>query len=80
MKLTVDRIENNIAICEYEENGEILKKEIPLKNIPFEVTEGTIFTEADSDDGAIIYKLAEKEEEERRQRVRGKLNKLFGRK
>ena len=80
MKLTVDRIENNIAICEYEANGEILKKEIPLENIPFEVTEGTIFTETDSDDGTTIYELAEKEEEETRQRVRGKLNKLFGRK
>ena len=79
MKLTVDRIENNIAVCEYEVNGKILRKEIPLCDIPFDVCEGTVFTMTD-DNGTIVYEPDKNTEEETKERVRGKLNKLFGRK
>jgi len=82
MKLTIERIENNIAVCEYTENDEIMKKEIPVSDIPFDVKEGTVFT-AEETDGTWYYKLFEedtKEQAETKKRVRGKLNRLFGRK
>ena len=82
MKLTAERIENGLVICEYEENGEIKKKEIPLSDIPFEITEGNVFTETDNN-GTFVYERTDandKETAETQKRVRAKLNKLFGRK
>ncbi|MBE7065222.1 MAG: DUF3006 domain-containing protein [Ruminococcaceae bacterium] len=82
MKFTIERIENNIAICEYEENCEILHKEIAVSDLPFKPKEGLVFT-AEEIDGIWCYKLTEadiQEPEKRKKRVRNKLNILFGRK
>lgn len=38
--IVVDRIENNIAVCENRENGKM--KEISLEDLPKEIKEGTI--------------------------------------
>ena len=82
MKFTVDRIENNLAICEYEQDGEILTKEFTKEDIPFEITEGAIFTAEQSDEGWIFSQSQDdrNEADERKKRVRNKLNMLFGNK
>lgn len=80
MKLTVDRLENNIAFCEYtDDNGDILYTEIPISEIPFEVCEGTVFTMIQTDNGCSYVLSADDPEEvaKRKKRVRSKLNMLF---
>ncbi len=39
MKFSIDRIEENIAVCEFD-NGDI--KEVPLNELPENVTEGSV--------------------------------------
>jgi hypothetical protein len=41
--LVVDRIENNVAICENRETGKI--QEIPLEKLPKGICDGTVLTE-----------------------------------
>ena len=82
MKFTVDRIENGIAVCEASEEENIIKKEFPTANIPFEIKEGTIFSVIEKD-GISEFVLSESDVQdtvETKKRVRSKLNKLFNRK
>lgn len=83
MKFTVDRTENGFAVCEFiTENNEVGYKEFPVSDIPFEVTEGVIFTATESN-GTWTFTKSEDdltEANERKKRVRNKLDMLFGKK
>ena len=69
MKYSVDRIENDIAVLENIETKEIL--EIEKKNLPKETKEGTILLfEAQQ------YKIDKVEEENRREFLKNKFNRL----
>lgn len=80
MKLTVDRIENNIAFCEYtDKNEEVLYKGIPLSALPFTAEEGMIFSAEQNGDTWSYTHTNENSEESvaSKERVRNKLNFLF---
>ena len=65
----IDRIENDIAICEQLETKE--KIELPLPILPTNITEGTIIKYQEG-----IYVQAPDIEKIRRARLRAKFNKL----
>lgn len=69
MKYTIDRFEENLAICETE-NQEWLS--IPICKIPRQAKEGDILVE---DHGN--YLLDTQETEQRRERIRKKMLDLF---
>lgn len=69
MKYVVDRIENDIAICENIETKEIL--EIDLKLLPKKVKDGSVIIYEEN-----TYKLDLKEEEKRRKEILERFNKL----
>lgn len=69
MKYSVDRIENNIAILENIETKEI--KEIEKKHLPKEVREGTILIYINQQ-----YKIDKEEEENRKEFLKSKFNRL----
>ncbi|MDR0923657.1 MAG: DUF3006 domain-containing protein [Hungatella sp.] len=68
MKYTIDRIGEQIVICE-DENGDMVK--IQAAALPEGVREGDILTEADG-----TWTLEKEETERRRQRIREKLRGL----
>ena len=68
MKLTVDRIEEKIAVCE-EENGKLL--EINLEELPTGTKEGSIISKRDG-----TYYLEEEEEKKRYSSIMEKFNRL----
>ncbi len=69
MKITVDRIEGEYAVCELAD-GTI--KDIPLSELPDRVTEGSIIEISDS---API--LSKNDENKKRRKNFERLNKLF---
>lgn len=69
MNYTIDRIINNIAICENTENGENI--ELSLSILPDGIKEGTVITQQGDK-----YILNPSEELKRRERIQEKLNRL----
>ena len=69
-KLTVDRIEENIAVCP-DENGIIT--ELFVSDLPFEVREGTIIIV--NDDGSLEHAI--ESEEKRREELFNLQESLF---
>ncbi len=69
MNYAIDRIIDNIAICENTENGE--KLELSLSVLPDGIKEGTLITKQDDK-----YILNPSEELKRRARIQDKLNRL----
>ncbi len=69
MKYAVDRVEENIAVCQNLDTNEII--EIDLKLLPKRITDGTILIYEDNK-----YKLDKKEEEKRRLAILEKFNRL----
>lgn len=69
MKLTVDRIEEKIAVCEEEETGKML--EINLEELPTGTKEGSIISKRDG-----TYYLEEEEEKKRYSSIMEKFNRL----
>lgn len=69
-KLTVDRIEGNIAVC--MDDNEIIT-ELCILDLPFEVREGTIIIV--NDDGSFEQNI--ESEEERREELFGLQESLF---
>lgn len=69
MRLVVDRIEEQIAVCEDLETKEI--REIPLKDLPFSVNDGSIITYQDNK-----YQKDMTLEEERRRNLQARFNRL----
>lgn len=61
MKFIVDRIENNVAVCEVEDGN---FKDIPLSELPSEIEEGTVLV---FDDGE--YSVDYIAQEERRAKL-----------
>ena len=69
MRLVVDRIEDQIVVCEDLETKEI--KEIPLKDLPFSVNDGSIISYQDNK-----YQKEMTLEEERRRNLQARFNRL----
>lgn len=69
-KFSVDRIEEEFAVCECEDLSHI---SVPLRNIPFEVKEGMIITLGD--DGE--YSRDEDEEALMRKKILSLQHKIF---
>lgn len=69
MKFIIDRIEDNIAICENLETKELI--EININELPKNIKDGNIIILENN-----IYKLDVTEEQLRRRRLREKFNKL----
>ena len=69
MKFAVDRIEENIAILEELESK--IKKEVDITQLPNEIKEGSILKYIDN-----LYQLDAIEEENRRQSIKEKFNRL----
>ena len=70
MKYIVDRIENDIAICQNPESKEII--EIDFEELPQETKEGSVIVLENG-----TYKLDPEEEKEIRKRIEDKMNKLW---
>ncbi len=68
MKVTIDRIGENIIICE-DENGDMVK--VRTSALPEGIKEGDILTEKDG-----TWTLEEEETKRRRQKIRDKLRGL----
>lgn len=71
MKYALDRIEENIAILENIETGELIK--ISIFNLPQNIHEGTILKEKNN-----TYTIDIQEEEKRRKLIEEKFKKLRG--
>ena len=69
MKYAVDRVEENIAVCQNLDTNEII--EIDLKLLPKRIKDGTILIYEDNK-----YKIDKKEEEKRRLAILEKFNRL----
>ena len=69
MKYAVDRVEENIAVCQNLDTNEII--EIDLKILPKRIKDGTILIYEDNK-----YKIDKKEEEKRRLAILEKFNRL----
>lgn len=69
MKYVIDRIEDNIVICQNLESKEMVEIEKSL--LPQNIKDGTILLFENNE-----YKLDLKEEELRRQRIRERFNRL----
>lgn len=70
MKFAIDRIEENIAICQNIETKEII--EIDVDKLPKEIKEGCVIYFDGKD-----YLLDEEEENKIRKRIEDKMNKLW---
>lgn len=68
--LVVDRIENNIAVCEDRKSGEIL--EINITNLPTEIKEGTVLKYEKG-----VYKIDLKEQSSIEQRIKDKMKNIW---
>lgn len=71
MKYALDRIEEDIAILENIETGELIK--ISIFNLPQNIYEGTILKKENN-----TYLIDTKEEEKRRKLIEEKFKKLRG--
>lgn len=71
MKYALDRIEENIAILENIETGELIK--ISIQHLPPNIHEGTILKEKNN-----TYTIDIQEEEKRRKLIEDKFKKLRG--
>lgn len=71
MKYALDRIEENIAILENIETGELIK--ISIQHLPPNIHEGTILKEKNN-----TYTIDIQEEEKRRRKIQEKFKKLRG--
>ena len=71
MKYALDRIEENIAILENIETGELIK--ISIQHLPPNIHEGTILKEKNN-----TYTIDIQEEEKRRRKNQEKFKKLRG--
>ena len=71
MKYALDRIEENIAILENIETGELIK--ISIQHLPLNIHEGTILKEKNN-----TYTIDIQEEEKRRKLIEDKFKKLRG--
>ncbi len=71
MKYALDRIEENIAILENIETGELIK--INIQHLPPNIHEGTILKEKNN-----TYTIDIQEEEKRRKEIEEKFKKLRG--
>ena len=69
MKYAVDRVEENIVVCQNLDTNEII--EIDLKILPKRIKDGTILIYEDNK-----YKIVKKEEEKRRLAILEKFNRL----
>ncbi len=69
MRLVVDRIEDQIVVCEDLETKEI--REIPLRDLPFSVNDGSIISYQDNK-----YQKDMTLEEERRRNLQARFNRL----
>lgn len=69
MKYIIDRIEQNIAICE-DENGNIV--EIPKENLPQDIKEGSCIIEQNS-----IYILDENSTNKKREEIKKRMDNLW---
>lgn len=69
MRYTIDRINENTAVCE-DENGNLLK--LMASELPRGVKEGDILRKQDG-----VWCKDEKESSERRQAMKEKLNRLI---
>ena len=69
MKYAVDRVEENIAVCQNLDTNEII--EIDLKLLPKRIKDGTILIYEDNK-----YKIDKKEEEKRKLGILEKFNRL----
>ena len=70
MKLIIDRIENEAAVCETEDGG---FERVPLSLLPEGAREGDVILEEEG-----IFRPLPGETEARRRRMTGKLTALFG--
>lgn len=68
-KAVVDRIEGDFAVCEMQDGT---MSDIPLSDIPAEATEGSVLFESDGK-----WIVDKQEEEEKRERIRRKMDNLF---
>lgn len=69
MKFAVDRIEENIAVCQNLETKEMM--EVTIDKLPKDIKDGTIIMFKDNE-----YKLDLTEEELRRKKIQERFNKL----
>lgn len=69
MKLIIDRIEEDLAVCENPETKEMM--EIPVKDLPKDIKEGSVLVFENNE-----YHLDLDEEAARRKIIREKFNKL----
>ena len=69
MKYAVDRVEENIVVCQNLDTNEII--EIDLKILPKRIKDGTILIYEDNK-----YKIDKKEEEKRKLAILEKFNRL----
>jgi len=72
MKYAVDRIEGNIAVCECLEKLDTME-EFPLEILPEGIHEGSHLLCIDG-----VFSLDAESEQEARERIRSKMNRLFG--
>ncbi|MBQ8827627.1 MAG: DUF3006 domain-containing protein [Clostridia bacterium] len=81
MKYVIDRIENDIAVCESHDTS-VSEQKFNVCEFPFEIHEGLIFL-LETVDGKQRFTLFEdsiNEEAEQKKAIRSKLDKLFKRK
>lgn len=70
MKIVVDRIEGNLAVCENLETREIIQ--IEIQKLPKGIEEGTVIKFENNE-----YLIDEEEEKQRRKRIEEKMNRLW---
>lgn len=68
--LVVDRIENNIAICENRNNGKII--EIDVSKLPKEIKEGTVLKYQNG-----IYNIDLEEQKKIEERIKEKMENIW---
>ena len=66
----VDRIENNVAVCENRDTGKMV--EIPVDKLPQEIKDGTVITEKNGH-----YEIDKAKKEEIENRIKGKMNDIW---
>lgn len=68
--LVVDRIENNIAVCENRKSGEII--ELDVSKLPEEIKEGTVLKYENG-----IYKIDLEEQKKIEDRIKEKMKNIW---
>lgn len=70
MKLVIDRIEENLAVCENLETREMIQ--IEIQKLPSGIKEGTVIKFEGNE-----YLIDKDEENQRRKRIEEKMNRLW---